>query len=66
MKWLLLCVPATVLLHRSDATTALVFGMALVAILPLVELMGAATERLACRLGPSIGGLLNATLANAP
>jgi Ca2+:H+ antiporter len=66
MKWLLLCVPTTVLLHWSDAAPSLVFGTALVAILPLVELMGAATERLAGRLGPSIGGLLNATLANAP
>jgi Ca2+:H+ antiporter len=66
MKWLLLCVPATVLLHWSDAAPSLVFTTALVAILPLVDLMGGATERLASRLGPTIGGLLNATLANAP
>jgi Ca2+:H+ antiporter len=66
MKWLLLCVPLTVLLHWSDADPAWVFGTALVAILPLVEIMGGATERLAGRLGTTIGGLLNATLANAP
>lgn len=66
MRWLLLCVPATVLLHWSDAAPSLVFATALIAILPLVDLMGGATERLAGRLGPSVGGLLNATLANAP
>jgi Ca2+:H+ antiporter len=66
MTWLLLCVPLTVLLHWSDAAPSLVFITALVAILPLVEIMGGATERLAGRLGPAIGGLLNATLANAP
>jgi Ca2+:H+ antiporter len=66
MKWLLLFVPFTVLIHLSDADPSLVFGTALVAILPLVEIMGDATERLAGRLGTRIGGLLNATLANAP
>lgn len=66
MKWLLLCVPVTVLLHWSDASPSLVFATALIAILPLVDLMGGATERLSGRLGPSVGGLLNATLANAP
>ena len=66
MKWLLLCVPLTVLLHWSDAAPSLVFATALIAILPLVDLMAGATERLAGRLGPSVGGLLNATLANAP
>jgi Ca2+:H+ antiporter len=66
MRWLLLCVPATVLLHWSDAAPSLVFATALLAILPLVDLMAGATERLAGRLGPSVGGLLNATLANAP
>lgn len=66
MKWLLLCVPLAVLLQWNDADASLVFGTALLAILPLVDLMGAATEQLAGRLGPAVGGLLNATLANAP
>ena len=66
MKWLLLCVPLSALLHWSDAAPSWVFGTALVAILPLVEIMGGATERLTGRLGTTIGGLLNATLANAP
>lgn len=66
MKWFLICLPLTILLHWADADPSLVFVTALLAILPLVEVMGAATEQLAARLGPSIGGLLNATLANAP
>ena len=36
-----------------------------VAIIPLAGLMGQATEQLAHRLGPGIGGLLNATFGNA-
>ena len=35
------------------------------AILPLAGLMGKATEELAARIGPTIGGLLNATFGNA-
>ena len=35
------------------------------AIIPLAGLMGQATEQLAHRLGPGIGGLLNATFGNA-
>ena len=35
------------------------------AIIPLAGLMGEATEQLAERLGPGIGGLLNATFGNA-
>ena len=35
------------------------------AIIPLAGLMGKATEQLAHRLGPGIGGLLNATFGNA-
>jgi Ca2+:H+ antiporter len=35
------------------------------AIIPLAGLMGEATEKLADRLGPGLGGLLNATFGNA-
>jgi Ca2+:H+ antiporter len=41
------------------------FLAAAVAIIPLAGLMGQATEQLAHRLGPGIGGLLNATFGNA-
>jgi hypothetical protein len=43
-----------------------VFAAALVSIVPLVGLIGDATERLAARLGPTLGGLFNSTLNNLP
>lgn len=66
MRWLLLSVPAILALRWIDGDPLLVFVLSLVAIVPLVETMGDATERLAVRLGPTIGGLLNSTLSNAP
>lgn len=41
-----------------------VFGLSALAIIPLSALLGHATEELASRTGPTIGGLLNATLGN--
>jgi Ca2+:H+ antiporter len=43
----------------------LVFASSGLAMIPLAGLMGAATEALASRTGPRLGGLLNATLGNA-
>ncbi len=40
------------------------FGLSALAIIPLSALLGHATEELAARTGPTIGGLLNATLGN--
>ena len=42
-----------------------VFITACLGVLPLAGLMGEATEQLAERTGPTIGGLLNATFGNA-
>ncbi len=42
-----------------------VFFTACLGVLPLAGLMGEATEHLAHRTGPTIGGLLNATFGNA-
>jgi Ca2+:H+ antiporter len=47
------------------APAAWQFVGALVALMPLAMLMGEATEHLAHRVGPGIGGLLNATFGNA-
>lgn len=44
---------------------AVVFAAACAALVPLAGLLGEATEMLAERTGPRIGGLLNATLGNA-
>src|ERR1700761_1138091 len=54
LNWLLVFIPIALFI-----TSAL-------AIVPLAGLMGDATEALARYLGPTVGGLLNATLGNAP
>ncbi len=43
----------------------LIFICSALAIIPLADLIGEATEELSGRLGPQISGLLNATLGNA-
>jgi Ca2+:H+ antiporter len=43
----------------------IVFASSGLAMIPLAGLMGKATEALAARTGPRLGGLLNATLGNA-
>ena len=63
---LLLAVPASVVLQRVLHASALpVFVVACLGVLPLASYMGEATEHLAQRTGPTIGGLLNATFGNA-
>ncbi|MBN2086138.1 MAG: calcium/proton exchanger [Anaerolineales bacterium] len=42
-----------------------VFILVCIGLIPLAEQMGNATETLAARAGPRVGGLLNATLGNA-
>ncbi|OEZ02194.1 MULTISPECIES: calcium/proton exchanger [Stenotrophomonas] len=66
MYWMLLLVPLAIVLHYLMPDNALlVFGATAFAIVPLAALMSRATGALASRLGPSIGGLLNATFGNA-
>lgn len=62
---LLLAVPASIAMGYFHASPVLVFVTACVAVLPLAGLMGEATEHIAARTGPTIGGLLNATFGNA-
>jgi Ca2+:H+ antiporter len=59
-------IPAAVALQVADANASLIFGVAAVGIIPTAALMGLATEELAARSGPGIGGLLNVTFGNAP
>ncbi|HKP29802.1 MAG TPA: calcium/proton exchanger, partial [Gemmatimonadales bacterium] len=61
----LLLVPATVILNSMHANPLLVFAVACLGVVPLAGYMGEATEHLASRTGPAIGGLLNATFGNA-
>ena len=59
-------IPLSLTLHAIEADPRVVFLLSLYAIVPLVEIMGIATERLANRLGSVVGGLINSTLSNAP
>lgn len=62
---LLLLVPATLALNLTGSPPAVLFIVACLGVLPLASLMGEATEHLAARTGPTLGGLLNATFGNA-
>jgi Ca2+:H+ antiporter len=59
-------IPAAVVLELAHASAPLVFIVAALGIIPTAALMGLATEELAARSGPGIGGLLNVTFGNAP
>jgi Ca2+:H+ antiporter len=59
---LLLLVPVAILASALGLSPSLVFVAAFLSLIPLASLLGEATEELAMRTGPKIGGLLNATL----
>jgi Ca2+:H+ antiporter len=59
-------IPIAVALDLANASAGLVFAAAALGIIPTAALMGRATEELAARSGPGIGGLLNVTFGNAP
>jgi Ca2+:H+ antiporter len=66
LNWLLVFIPIGIGLDWLGASPVLVFACSALAIIPLAGLMGDATEALATFLGPTTGGLLNASLGNAP
>jgi Ca2+:H+ antiporter len=55
-----------VVLDLAGAAAGAVFAASALGIVPTAALMGRATEELAARAGPGIGGLLNVTFGNAP
>jgi Ca2+:H+ antiporter len=59
-------IPVAVALDLAGAPATAVFVTAALGIVPTAALMGRATEELAARAGPGIGGLLNVTFGNAP
>src|SRR5436190_11802463 len=59
-------IPIAVVLRLADAAPSLVFATSALGIVPVAALMGEATEQLATRSGPGIGGLVNVTFGNAP
>jgi Ca2+:H+ antiporter len=59
-------IPIAVVLELIGAPATVVFAASALGIIPTAALMGRATEELAARSGPGIGGLLNVTFGNAP
>ena len=59
-------IPLAVVLEIAHVSPTIVFVAAAIGIIPTAALMGRATEELAERAGPGIGGLLNVTFGNAP
>lgn len=62
---LLLFVPISIIGHWLDWDEVAIFITAALAIIPLAAFMGEATEEIAVVVGPTLGGLLNATFGNA-
>ncbi|AFY43397.1 calcium/proton exchanger [Nostoc sp. PCC 7107] len=62
---LLLFIPISLAAHFLEWGDLIVFVAAGLAILPLAAWMGTATEEIAVVVGPTLGGLLNATFGNA-
>src|ERR1700704_1795225 len=55
-----------IVLNAIGADATLVFFASALGVVPTAALMGKATEELAARSGPGIGGLLNVTFGHAP
>jgi Ca2+:H+ antiporter len=67
--WPYLLVPFIALaiaFELAHAASGLVFFSAALGVIPTAALMGRATEEVAAKSGPGIGGLLNVTFGNAP
>jgi Ca2+:H+ antiporter len=62
---LLVFVPIALIAKLAHWGDSIVFVASALAIIPLAGLIGHATEMIAVKVGPRIGGLLNATLGNA-
>jgi Ca2+:H+ antiporter len=63
---LLLLVPLAIFGEALGIPHAILFFIALGAVVPLAAVISAATEQAALAKGPRIGGLLNATFGNVP
>ncbi len=64
LEWLLVALPIAIALELAHGPALWIFATAALAILPLAGIIGHATEDLAARSGPQVGGLLNATFGN--
>jgi Ca2+:H+ antiporter len=59
-------IPLAIVVDVANASAVIVFVCSALGVIPTAALMGRATEELAARSGPGIGGLLNVTFGNAP
>src|ERR671911_1420247 len=59
-------IPIAIALELAHADPSIVFVCSALGVIPTAALMGRATEELAARSGPGIGGFLNVTFGNAP
>jgi Ca2+:H+ antiporter len=59
-------IPVAIVLELVHAEPVFVFGAAALAVIPCAAVMGEATEAIAAKTGPGIGGLMNVTFGNAP
>ena len=59
-------IPIAIVLELVHAEPVFVFGAAALAVIPCAAVMGEATEAIAAKTGPGIGGLMNVTFGNAP
>ena len=63
--YLAVFIPVAIGLELAHASPSLIFAASAVGVIPTAALMSDATEQLAARAGPGIGGLLNVTFGNA-
>lgn len=63
---LLLFIPVTLCLDWLEADSTFIFVCSGLSIVALADLLGKATESIAVFIGPTFGGLLAATMGNAP
>jgi Ca2+:H+ antiporter len=66
VHYLAVFIPAAIVLELAHANPVLVFGAAALGVIPCAAVMGEATEAIAAKTGPGIGGLMNVTFGNAP
>jgi Ca2+:H+ antiporter len=64
LLWLLLAAPVAIGASFLHAAPIVVFAASALAIIPLSSLLGQATEELSAHTGPTLGGLVNASLGN--
>lgn len=66
INWLLLFIPISLAINWLNLPKMWLFVTSAIAIIPLAGLVSAATDQLARRAGPGLGGLVNASFGNVP